>query len=106
MRLKKDFILWRFDLVDEVVDVVVRETFDVDVEADRVDVVDLGAGWTAVGAMSRVVSMLLRLESTFMSMSNAFVDGAIVCICVLCYVLWWCPRVLLSRSQDTAGVRR
>lgn len=79
MRLKKDFILWRFEVVEDVVEVVEREMLDVDVERD--DEPSVCVVLMAVGASSIVGSMLLRLESSFMSMSSVFdvVDGAIVC---------------------------
>jgi hypothetical protein len=78
MRLRKDFILCRFDDVVDVV--VVREMFELEVDFDRDDNVGLAL---CTEASMTDESMLLRLESTFMSMTDAFVAEAIVlCLCV------------------------
>ena len=81
--------------MDEVEDVLVLERADV----DAVRVVDEDAeviGWV-VGSSAMDESMLLLLESTFMSMSKLFVDADTI-LFVLCYDVNFCLEKRLSQE--------
>jgi hypothetical protein len=87
MRLRKDFILWRFDFEDEVEEVLVLDSADDD-DVEAVRVVDEEADdiCFAVGGSRMEESMLLRLESTFMSMSYVLVALDAIVIVLRCEV--------------------
>lgn len=78
MRLKKDLTFWRFDFVDDVVDVL--EMADVDAVRDDDGDDEIGCVVVVAGMSMIDDSMLLRLDATLSSMSNVF-ECAIVSLC-------------------------